>query len=251
MVAIDAIPLLSGAILLFGAIAYLIIVPFTVRATEGQLRSIGQAQNEASQKRMYLVHPVTLRDPHSASGFVITVAFFSFLTLAVLISQSSPGLINGADIAAAEILVFIWVSSTLLYVIYLLEGKDLIFLVSAHGMELRKYGINGKCLSRSLLWKDILSIDTGETESGMIVIHLYGNGGQRISLLGNWANINCLYRDILRSASWGIYSASAYKHMSKHAAPASKGPDIGAAPLPVRSEVELWEESFPPKEREL
>ena len=248
MVAIDAIPLLSGAIILFGLTAYFIIVPFTVKATEGQLRSIGAAQSEAAQKREYLVHPMSLRDPHSAKGFVITVAFFSFLTLALIVSQSAPDLGNGAAIAAAEVLLFIWVSSTLLYIIYLLEGKDLIFFVSAKGIELRKYGINGKFLSRPMAWKDILRIDTGETESGMTVIHLYGNDGKRISLMGNWINIDYLYREVLRSASWGIYTASAFKHMTKHAAPPSEGPDIGEAPIPARTEVELWEQSFPPRE---
>jgi hypothetical protein len=247
MAAIDSIPLLSGAILLFGAMAYLIIVPFTIKATNGQLRSIGQAQNEAQQNRQYLVHPVSLRDPHSAIGFIITVAFFSFLTLAFLISQSNPELSGGAALSAAEILVFIWVSSTLLYVVYLVEGKDPIFFVSANGIELRKYGINGRFLSRTLPWNDIQRIDTGETESGMIVIHIYGNGGQRINLLSNWINIDHLYRDMLRSASWGIYSASAYKHMSKHAARPEDGMDIRAAPIPAISEIELWEKSFPPK----
>lgn len=248
MVALDAVSLLAVAIIVFGAIAYLIIVPFTAKATNGQLRSIGEAQNEASQKRQYLVHPVSLRDPHSASGFVITVAFFSYLTLAVIISQSAPGLNDGAGIAAAEVLVFIWVTATILYVIYLLEGKDLMLFVSAHGIELRKYGLNGKFVSRMMPWNDILRIDTGETESGMTIIHLYGNGGQRISLMGNWMNIDYLYRDVLRSASWGIYSASAFKHMSKQAAGPDDGPVIRATPLPVRSEAELWEASFPPKE---
>jgi hypothetical protein len=248
MVAIGAVPLLSGAIILFGVISYLIIFPFTRKATNGQLRSIGQAQNEAEQKRQYLVHPASLRDPHSAIGFVVTVAFFSFLILAILISQSDPGLGGGGAVAAAEILVFIWVSSTVLYVVYLAEGKDPIFFVSATGIELRKYGINGRFMSRVLAWKDIKRIDTGETESGMLVIHIYGNGGQRINLLGNWINVGHLYRDMLRSASWGIYSASAYKHMSKHAALPEEGMDIRAPPAPAISEVELWERSFPPKE---
>ena len=66
--------------------------------------------------------------------------------------------------------------------------------------------------------------------------------------LGNWMNIDYLYRDVLRSASWGIYSASAFKQMSKQAAAPDEGPDIRAPPLPVRSEAELWEASFPPKE---
>jgi hypothetical protein len=248
MVAIDAIPLLSGAIVLFSVIAYIVILPFTAKATEAQLRSIGEAQNEAAQNQQYLVHPVSLRDPHSASGYVITVAFFSFLALAIVISQSPPGMADGASTVAAEMLVIVWVVSTLLYVIYLLEGKDLICFVSVQGIELRKYGISGKCLSRPILWKDILRVDTGENESGTTIIHIYGTGGQSISLRGNWINVDYLYRDILRSATWGIYTASAFKHMSKHAAPEGEGPDMSSAPIPVRSEVELWDESFPPKE---
>lgn len=247
MAEIGAIPMLSGAIFVLGVIAYFIIVPFTVKATNGQLRSIGEAQNEAQLKRQYLVHPASMPDPHSATGFVVTVAFFSFLILAIMISQSSPDLGGGAAVTAGEALVFVWVSSTLLYIIYLLEGKDPIFLVSANGIELRKYGINGKFLSRVLAWKDIKRIETGETESGKLIIHIYGGGGQRINLLGNWVNIDHLYRDVLRSASWGIYSASAYKHMSKHAAEEGEGVDLRALTAPAVSEADLWERSFPPR----
>jgi hypothetical protein len=247
MASIGAVPMLSGAIFFLAVMAYFIIVPFTIKATNGQLRSIGEAQNEAPLKRQYLVHPASMPDPHSATGFVVTVAFFSFLILAILISQSSPDLGGGAAVTAGETLVLVWISSTLLYIIYLLEGKDPIFFVSATGIELRKYGINGRFLSRALAWKDIKRIDTGETESGKMIIHIYGSGGQRINLLGNWVNIEHLYRDVLRSASWGIYSASAYKHMSKHAAEPGEGVDIRGPVAPAVSESELWEKSFPPR----
>jgi hypothetical protein len=247
MAAIGALPMLSGAVFFLAIIAYFIIVPFAIKATNGQLRSIGAAQSEAQQKRQYLVHPASFPDPHSATGFVVTVAFFSFLILAIMISQSSPDLGGGAAVTAAEALVFIWVSSTILYIIYLLEGKDPIYFVSANGIELRKYGINGRFLSRVLAWKDIKRIETGETESGKMIIHIYGSGGQRINLLGNWVNIDHLYRDLLRSASWGIYSASAYKHISKHAAEPGEDVDIRPPSAPGISEAELWEKSFPPR----